>query len=128
MFEKIFTIAGLAAAGLLLIVVTMTTPTDSGAFGILSVFMLSYVVILTIVTYLLWFIAKLINKFGLDIKLIRKPKQMSLKKAYYYSTIIAIGPVIIVSLQSVSTVGVYEISLTTIFIVLGCLYVSRRTA
>jgi hypothetical protein len=128
MLAKLLFVAGLVSAGLLLIVLTMTTPASSGAFGILAVFLLSYVVLLALLTYVIWLSAKLINKAGREFHLLRKPYSLSFRKAYYYSTIIAIGPVIIVSLQSVGGVGVYEVGLVILFIILGCIYVSRRAA
>lgn len=127
MLARILTTTGLVATGLLLIVVNSTTPTNGGAIGILSVFLLSYVVILTITTYLLWLIVKIISKVGRDVRIFRKPHELSLKRAYYYSTFIAIGPVVLVSLQSVNPIGIYEVSLVCIFIALGCLFVSRRS-
>jgi hypothetical protein len=123
---RILIIAGLVSAGLLLILLTTTTPSSAGAIGILSVFVLSYIVTLSVVTYVLWSAGILINRIGKRTHLIRKPSILTFKKAYYFSTIIALGPVIVVSLQSVGGVGLYELVLITIFITLGCLYVSRR--
>lgn len=128
MLAKALIIAGLVSAGLLLILLTTTTPTSSGAFGILAVFLLSYVVALVSVTFLLWFTALVINKVIKRARITRKPYVVTLKKSYYYASVIALGPVIMVSLQSVGGVGLYEIGLMILFIVLGCIYVSRRTA
>lgn len=128
MLAKVLTAAGLVSAGLLLIVVTMTTPASGGATVILAVFLLSYVVILTTLTFLIWLLARLIDRAGREVHLLKKPYEMSLKKSYYYSTVLAMGPVIIVSLQSVGGVGIYELALIALFMVLGCIYVSRRTA
>jgi hypothetical protein len=128
MLAKILFVAGLVSAGLLLIILTTTTPSSSGAFGILAVFLLSYIVILSLLTYILWVSSKLIDRVGRGFRLFKKPYSLSFRKSYYYSTIIAVGPVIIVSLQSVGGVGVYEVGLVGLFVILGCIYVSRRVA
>jgi hypothetical protein len=128
MLAKLLAFVGLVSAGLLLIIVTITTPSGAGAVGILAVFLLSYVIVLSLFTFILWLSIKLFNRLGHDVHLIRKSYSMTLKKSYYFSTIVALGPIIIVSLQSVGGVGVYELILVGIFIVLGCLYVARRTA
>lgn len=128
MFARLLITVGLVSAGLLLIIFTTTTPSTGGAFGILSVFLLSYIVSLVLFTFLLWFTAFLIRKAGKRTRFIRKPYTLTLKNAYYYSSVIALGPVIMVSLQSVGGIGLYELILTALFIVLGCIYVSRRSA
>jgi hypothetical protein len=126
MLSKILVGTGLVSAGLLLIILTTTTPSSVGAFGILSVFLLSYIVALSCLTFIVWFVAIAINKLGRSTHLIRRPYHFSLKKSYYYSTILALAPVIMVSLQSVGGIGVYELILIVAFIFIGCIYVSRR--
>lgn len=128
MLAKLLIVAGLVSAGLLLILLTTTTPSSAGAFGILSVFLLSYVVALTCLTFLVWIVAAFIDRIGRSANLIRRSYTFSLKRAYYFSTIIALAPIIMISLQSVGGVGPYEFILIGIFIALGCLYVSRRVA
>ena len=128
MLAKLLVIVGLVSAGLLLIILTTTTPSDSGAFGILSVFLLGYIVSLVFFTFLLWLIAQILNRVGKRTQRARKLYAITLKKAYYYSSVIALGPVIMISLQSVGGVGLYEVGLTILFIVLGCIYVSRRSS
>lgn len=128
MLIKVLISTGLVSAGLLLILLTTTTPTSAGAFGILAIFLLSYVFFLVLTTFTLWFTAFLVSKITSNIRSFRRPYSLSLKKSYYFSTVIALGPVLIVSLRSVGGVGVYEFMLILLFIGLGCLYVSRRTA
>jgi len=127
MLAKLLAIIGLVSAGLLLIVFTTTTPASAGAFGMLSVFLLSYVTVLSAMTFIVWFVARMIEKLGRDFRIIKKTNPISFKKAYYYSTVIALGPVIFISLQTVGTVSVYEFGLILLFIILGYIYVSRRT-
>lgn len=127
MLLKILSVSGLVSAGLLLIFVTTTTPLKAGAFGILCVFILGYTVSLTAVTFLLWSTGAVMNKIYKAMRLRRQPYALSMKRAYYFSTIIALAPVITISLQSVGGVGIYELLLITLFTVMGCIYVYRRT-
>lgn len=126
MLARILTLVGLVSAGLLLILLTTTTPATVGAFGILAVFLLTYTVTLSVFTFAIWVLARLSNKIGRETHLLHKQYGFTLKKSYYYSSVLALGPVIIISLQSVGGAGIYELSLVAFFIFLGCLYVSRR--
>lgn len=128
MLGKTIAIVGLVAAGLLLIVLTMTTPPAAGAAGILAVFLLTYIVLLSLLTFGLWAVVKMINKFGHNIHVLHSKHSLSLQKSYYYSTVLALGPIIIISLQSVGSVSIYELSLVILFVTLGCVYVSKRVA
>jgi hypothetical protein len=128
MLAKILMIIGLVATGLLLILVTTVTPNSAGAVGILAVFLLSYTAIVCLLTFFIWLSARLVSKAGKEIRVFRKDYSISLKKSYYYSSVISLGPVIVVSLQSVGGIGIYELALVILFIALGCLYIVRRTA
>ncbi|MGV9001998.1 MAG: hypothetical protein ACOH18_03530 [Candidatus Saccharimonadaceae bacterium] len=58
---------------------------------------------------------------------VRKPlAQMQFKRAYYYSTVLAAAPVMLIGLQSVRSIGVYESILVILFEVVACVYVSKR--
>ncbi|MDB5177364.1 MAG: rane protein of unknown function [Candidatus Saccharibacteria bacterium] len=127
MLAKALVIIGLVSAGLLLIVLTSTTPATAGAFGMLAVFLLSYIAILCAMTFIVWFVARVIERLGKDFRILKKANPLTLKKAYYYSTVIALGPIIFISLQTVGTVSIYELALIILFIILGYIYVSRRT-
>lgn len=128
MLAKILISAGLVSAGLLFVILTTVTPSTAGAFGILAVFLLSYISTLSAFTFLVWLLGQLISKLSNQFKKrAGSNTSLTLKKAYYYSSILALAPVIIVSLQSVGEVGVYEIGLVGIFLVLGCVYVAKRS-
>jgi len=127
MLAKILIITGLVATGLLLVIMNTTTPSSAGAGGILAVFLLGYVVLLCLLTFVVWTFVKIVNKAAKELHISRKRYNISLRKSYYYSSVIALGPTIIISLQSVGGVGLYDLGLVLLFIVLGCVYVARRT-
>lgn len=128
MLAKILFGVGLVSAGLLLIVLTTIPPSQAGALGILGVFLLMYITLICFLTFCLWFIGRIIQNVGKKAHMIRKPYEFSLKKAYYYSTVISFVPVILIGMQSVGGVGLYEVLLIGIFLLVGCLYVSRRSS
>src|SRR5690554_2646952 len=105
MLAKLLSIIGLVATGLLLILITTTPPADAGAMGILVVFLLSYVVLVCGLTFIVWSLAKIVNRIGKRIGVLRSTYIVDLKKSYYYSSVLALGPIIVVSLQSVGGVG-----------------------
>ncbi len=127
MFGKLLFIAGLVSAGLLLLLLNLTTPSNAGAFGIFAIFLLGYVVVMVVTTYCLWFLTKMLVRFSSQVAFLRRTHPaMTLRRSYYYASVIALAPVIIVSLQSVGNIGLYEIVLVILFVALGCLYVAKR--
>lgn len=127
MLAKLLTTMGLVATGLLLILMTTTTPSSIGAAGILAIFLLGYVFLLCLLTFVLWLATRLIGRAGKELHIIRKSTTISLRKSYYYSSVVSLGPIILVSLQSVGGVSFYDFALVLLFIFLGCVYVARRT-
>ncbi|USN96425.1 MAG: hypothetical protein H6797_05130 [Candidatus Nomurabacteria bacterium] len=127
MLTRILVLIGLAAAGLLLFIITTVAPSSAGASGILAVFILSYVVLLCLLTFFVWISVRVVGKIGKSLHVLQNVQVISLSKAYYYSSVVSLGVVIVASLRSVGTVGIYELSLVTLFVLLGCVYVARRT-
>lgn len=128
MLGKVIITIGLVAAGLLLILVTTTTPSSVGAAGILLVFVLSYIVILSGVSCFIWAASRLWLRFGGRLQRKRQGQAVEFRKAYYYASVVALAPVILLSLQSVGGAGIYEIGLVTLLVFLGCIYISKRAA
>lgn len=127
MFTKLLIIIGLASAGLLLVLLNVTTPGTAGALGIMAVFLLGYSITTVLLTFALLLLEKVVRKVSNEIRPARGRTVLSVRKAYYYASVIALAPVIFVSMQSVGGVGIYEILLVALLVVLGCLYISRRT-
>jgi hypothetical protein len=128
MFVKILIFFGLASAGLLLLLLNVTTPATAGAFGIFGVFLLGYIVSTVVMTFAVAGTAMIVRRLVSEVRP-SKPvlAKLELKKAYYYASVVALAPVIFVSLQSVGGVGVYEVLLVVLLVALGCLYISKRS-
>lgn len=127
MLAKLLIIAGLASAGLLLLLLNITTPASAGALGILGVFLLSYIIVTSLMTFCVWFLEKLFRKLLSGLSITHRASSFTLKKAYYYASVIALAPVIILSLQSVGGAGIYEVLLVLFLVVLGCVYIAKRS-
>lgn len=128
MLAKLLVIAGLVSAGLLFVILTMTTPASGGALAILAVFLLSYCIILSVMTFIIWFTSKIMIRLHKSMNKQARDTSLGLRKSYYYSSVISLAPVIVASLQSVGRVGIYELGLIVLFIALGCVYVTKRVA
>lgn len=128
MLGRLLVVVAVISAVAIALILNMTTPASAGAFGILAVFIFAYLMLLSIMTFLLVGVSKFVVTLLKIMGQKRQAERISLQKAYYYATIIALAPVIVVSMQSIGGAGPYELALIGIFVVIGCLYVSRRTA
>lgn len=112
---------------LLILLLQFTNPPSAGAFGILAVFILAYVFIVTILSFFMYIASRVIVAASRLITA-RKPLEvMTLKKSYYFSSVIGLAPVIVVSMQSVGPFSIYEFGLVLLLVAIGCVYVAKRT-
>lgn len=126
MFNKALFLTGLVSAGLLLYLFSVTTPSSINAVGLLAVFVCSYLFSLSLLTYALWFMHFVFYRLSRSFIFKRFISRPSVKKSYHYSSILSLGPVLLVGLHSVNGTNVYEIGLVITLLVLGCFYVARR--
>jgi len=128
MLARVVSVAGLIAASVLLFFVSTTTPTQAGPLGILVVFLCLYVMLFSALTFLIWGVQRIVVKL-LSPFAVRRPMQpIPLSRAYYFSSVLSLGPVMLVGMQSVGGVGVYESGLVILFTLIGCIYIAKRTA
>lgn len=128
MLGRILAISLTVAVTLLVIVLQTTTPATIGPLGILFVFILMYVSVLCALTFLLYGASKLLVRLFSSVALKRPLQRLSLGKSYYFSSVIALAPVMLIGMQSVGEVGFYEIVLVILFIAISCVYIAKRTA
>jgi hypothetical protein len=126
MLGKIVAISSIAAIILLFFLVNTTTPATAGPLGILGVFVLMYIALIGVATYFLFGTNKVFSKVSTAFMGQRPAPGLSFRRAYYFGSVIALGPVMFVGLQSVGKVGVQEVVLVVLFMVLGCVYIARR--
>lgn len=128
MFGKVIALGSAIAIVLVAILLQMTTPAEVGPLGIFILFILVYMSVLGVLTYLLFWGSYLWAK-TLSVMGLRRPLQpLSLRRAYYFASVLALAPIMLVGLQSVGEVGFYEVFLIVAFVAVGCVYMARRTA
>jgi len=128
MLGRIISAGGIVAAGVLLFFVTTTTPAHAGPLGILVVFLCLYVMLFSGLTFLIWGMQRIIVKL-LSPFTVRRPMQpISLSRSYYFSSVLALAPVMLIGMQSVGSIGIYECGLAILFTAIGCIYIAKRTA
>lgn len=126
MLEKIVAITTISSLCLLAVLLNVTSPTTIGPFGILIVFILGYTSSLGVVAYFIYTFSRLISHFSSAFTIKRPMIPMTFRVAYYYSTVIAAAPIMLIGLQSVGAVGFYEVVLVGLFAVIGCIYITKR--
>ncbi len=126
MLEKSVAIITITSLCLLIVLLNISTPTTIGPLGILTVFILAYLSSLGVMTYFIYGFSRIAAHLGTAFTIKRPLSALSFKLAYYYSTVIAAAPIMLVGLQSVGSVGLYEVLLIIVFVVIGCVYITKR--
>lgn len=126
MLPRILATITLASLCVLSLMLTFTSPATAGPFGLLVIFITAYLTFVGLISFFLFGINRLIVMVSAGMT-VRKPLgQMQFKRAYYFSTVLAAAPVMLIGLQSVRSIGIYEIALVIIFEIVACLYVSKQ--
>lgn len=125
MLERIIPAMTVTSLCLLIVMLNIITPASAGPFGVLVIFVSAYLSLLGILTYFLVGASRVITYLSV-VFMTRKPfRRLTLKRSYYFSTIIAVSPVMLIGLQSVGAVSIYSFLLLIVFVVIGCLYISK---
>lgn len=127
MFKRLLALTGLVSTGVLLLFINTTPPSRAGASGILLVFILIYIIITTIATYILITISKFYMLVSKKTKKSYRHTQLGVDKAYQFASVLSLGVMMVIGMRSVGSVGIYEILLVIVFMSLGCIYVYRRS-
>ncbi len=126
MLKRSLVIATLISLCLLTAIINLFSPTGIGPVGILILFFSIYTSLLGVVTFLIFYISYLVTYFSTTFTVVRPISRLSFRKSYYYSTVIASAPVMMLALGSVGSVGFYENILIFMFVIIGLIYVSKR--
>ncbi len=126
MLPRIIATLSLASLCVLSLMLTFTSPATAGPFGLLVIFITAYLTFVGLISFFLFGINRLIVMVTSGMTAQKPFRAMQFKRAYYYSTVLAAAPVMLIGLQSVQSIGFYEIVLVVLFEVVACLYVSKR--
>jgi hypothetical protein len=128
MLGRVLSVGVVVSAVLLAVVLRTTQPATVGPLGILAVFVLMYVLVLGVATFLLFGASKVIYRIS-SLVTVKKPiHSLSLVRTYYFASVLALAPVMLIGMQSVGEVGIYDVLLVVIFVVIACIYISKRTS
>lgn len=126
MIKKIIIITTSISLCILIYILNTTTPTKTGPLGILAVFLCAYLSLLGVMTFFLYGLSKIISHLSIIFVAKRPMNKLSIKSSYYYSTILASAPILLIALQSVGSNNIYGFLLVMFFVFIGCLYISKR--
>lgn len=114
------------AVVMLVVLFIATTPATAGPLGILALLVLLYLTALGVLTFLFHGISRFLVRISSKRK--RTINSLSFKHSYYYASVIALVPVMVIAMHSVGEVGIYETLLIGVFMVIAWVYVRNRTA
>lgn len=116
----------IAALALLAGIFYMSSPVTAGPVGILVVFILIYIVAAGLLTFFIFAMSSVFSSVAKLVVTAHPVRPMSLRRSYYYASVVAAAPVTLLGMLSISYVGFYEVVLVTALVALGCFYLSWR--
>lgn len=120
--------SSLVAVILIAVLLQVTNPASIGVLGIFILFVLFYLSVLGTLTYLIFWASRTMSKLVLFMRPRRPVQPLSFRRSYYFASVTALAPVMIVGMQSVGEVGIYETLLIAFFTVIACIYIAKRTS
>jgi hypothetical protein len=127
MLRKNILFITIVGAVLLIVLLNITSPATTSPLGLLAIFICAYMLTLGIATHLLYGCSRIIIRFITTFFAPRKPKSpLSFEEAYYYSTILAMTPIMFLGLQSVGALSIQGVLLILVFVIIGCIFIKRR--
>lgn len=126
MFTRVIIGTTIASAIVLAWLLTATSPTDAGPLGVLAVFLCVYIACVGVITFVIRYGSIVSTRIGRSVHLLRAAEPLSMRHSYYYSTVVAMVPVLLLGLQSVGGVTVYEVMLVLLFVTIGIIYITKR--
>jgi hypothetical protein len=126
MLQRAIAIITFVSLCLLSLMLVTTTPASAGPFGLLLIFITAYLTCLGLVSFFLYGMSRVIVYASAGFTMRRPMQALPFRRSYYYSTVLAAAPVMLVGLQSVGAIGIYEFLLVVLFEVIGCVYITKR--
>jgi hypothetical protein len=86
-----------------------------------------YVSVLCVLTFLLFSLSRLVAKISSSVTVRRPVQALGLVRSYYFASVIALAPIMLIGMQSVGDVNFYEFILIVLFVTISCVYIAKRT-
>ena len=113
--NRIIYIVGIVGLAALILMLTITSPTEIGPLGVLLFFTTLYVVFFCAISLLL----------GAFVRLAFKRKELK-NKDYLYSAVFAFGPIMLLMARSFGAINLWTVALIVIFLSLAEFLVYKR--
>lgn len=128
MFKKVIALVTFFSIAFLWMLLVMTSPSSAGPLGILIFFLLLYIAVLGALTFLFYEGSSVYARVAHLVKGKSNVERLSFHRAYYYASVGALAPVMILAMQSVSQIGIYQLLLVVFFVTIAWVYIAKRTA
>lgn len=126
MLQRVIALITFVSLCLLSLMLVFTTPASAGPFGLLMIFITAYLTSLGLISFFLYGGSRLFAYASSGFTMKKPIQPLSFRRSYYFSTVLAAAPVMLIGLQSVGAVGFYEVVLVLVFEVIGCVYITKR--
>lgn len=126
MKRRFVAVVGLVALTIALLMLQLTTPKSAGLFGVLIFFGLIYVTVACLFYISLRSLFGLLERMLPPSKWRHRAESLTAVKTYYYASVLALAPVILIGMRSVGDVAATDVLLLVLFELLACFYISRR--
>lgn len=111
----------------LTLVLFTTNPGTIGPAGMLGVFVLGYLSLLGVVTFLLYYGERLVVMVVRALGLRPSRTRLTLSRAYLYASVLAALPMMAIGLYSTGGIAWYEFLLLMLFGLIGVVYITKRS-
>lgn len=128
MLNRVIAASTVISIIILVIILNGTQPSAVGPLGILIVFILMYVSVLSVLTFFLYVVTRFISKIAAHFTVKKPLRPLSIGRSYYFSSVVSLAPVMLIGMQSVGQVEIYDVLLIILFVVIACVYISKRTS
>lgn len=126
MLKIIISVTTCVSLCFLFVLLNITTPATAGPFGVLAIFVFAYMSSLGLMTYILYGMSRVTALISTVLVTRRPFNTLTLRRSYFFSSIAAAAPIMLIGLRSVGEVSIYEFILVIFFVIIGCLYISKR--
>lgn len=125
MFRRLILFTSVISSVVFFGLLFFVNPSNAGPLGILALFLSAYFSLWGVLSFLVYGIVMVVNKFRTD-NLRHNYKQYRFLSAYYVASIVALFPVVLVAIQTVRQITMLHLFILGIFFVIAVGYVFMR--
>ena len=119
---KIFTFISFISSVVLIFILNFYTPAETGAFGILIVFLLLYIIFTSLLSIAIQKVRIAIRRS----KNLKLDEDLLYRHSYYYAAVLSVAPLFLLSLGSVGRLNPTSYALVFVLVGILSLYISRQ--